>query len=305
MAMRSVRRSDGGIAALTVVMLLFFVLALFPSLLKALPKSGGWLDRIKAVMGFLEVAAALKFFRTAELLLTEEPSFFTYDVVLTGWVVIMIACGLYLLNLFRMPHDEQSGPVGVVQLLFALLFIGLGVYLLPGTFKTAKGQQRPSGVVFAWVDAFLLPDASSNKGEELPWNSDLPAVVEQARKEKKLVFVDFTGVSCTNCKDNERNVFPLKDVDPLLRKYKLASMYTDTIPAEFYTVAPSSSDRVAEATANLRFQKDAFGTEQLPLYVIFELLPGMGVRVVDVYAEGKINNRAAFVEFLKKPLEAK
>jgi thiol:disulfide interchange protein len=283
----------------------FFILALFPSLIKKLPKSGGWLDRIKAVMGFLEVAAALKFFRTAELLLTNQPTFFTYDVVLAGWVVIMIATGLYLLNLFRLPHDEEAGPVGVLQLLFAMLFISLGVYLLPAMFKTENGQQRPTGVVFAWVDAFLLPDPSSEGADGLPWNSDLPSVIEQARKDNKLVFVDFTGVSCTNCKDNERNVFPLKEVDPLLRKYNLASMYTDTIPAEFYHSAPTLRDRNAEATANLKFQKAAFGTEQLPLYVIFEPLPGKGVRVVDVYAEGKINDREAFVQFLKKPLEGK
>lgn len=282
----------------------FFVLALFPSLLKALPKSGGWLDRIKAVMGFLEIAAALKFFRTAELLLAEQPTFFTYDVVLTGWVVIMIATGFYLLNLFRLPHDEEGGHVGVLQLLFAIMFLGLGLYLLPGTFKTSKGQQRPAGVVFAWVDAFLLPDPSAASGEEFPWDSDLPAVVEQARKEKKLVFVDFTGVSCTNCKDNERNIFTRVKIDQLLRKYKMASMYTDTIPADFYTTPPSIRDRNQEATANLKFQKDAFGTEQLPLYVIFEPTAN-GVRVVDVYSEGKINNKEAFIEFLKKPLETK
>jgi thiol:disulfide interchange protein len=294
-----------GLAFATAFASPFFILALFPSLLKKLPKSGGWLDRIKAVMGFLEVAAALKFFRTAELLLTNQPTFFTYDVVLAGWVVIMIATGLYLLNLFRLPHDEEAGPVGVVQLLFALLFISLGVYLLPATFKTEKGQQRPSGVVFAWVDAFLLPDPSSEGAHGLPWNSDLPSVVEEARKDRKLIFVDFTGVSCTNCKDNERNVFPRNEVDSLLRQYRLASMYTDIIPAEFYRVPPSHRDLRREATANLEFQKAAFGTEQLPLYVIFEPLPGKGVRVVDVYAEGKINDREAFVQFLKKPLEGK
>jgi thiol:disulfide interchange protein len=283
----------------------FFFLALFPSLLKKLPKSGGWLDRIKVVMGFFEIAAALVFFRTGELLLTERPSFFTYDFVLAGWVVIMIATGLYLLNVFRLPHDEEPGPVGVIQLLFALFFLSVGIYLLPAMFKTANGQQRPGGVVFSWIDAFLLPDFSTEGTEGFPWNSDLPATIEQARAEKKLVFVDFTGVTCKNCKDNERDVFPLKSVDPLLRKYKLASMYTDTIPAAFYTTSPSLRNRDKEATANLKFQKAAFGTEQLPLYVIFEPLPGKGVRVVDVYAEGKINDREAFVQFLKKPLEAK
>jgi cytochrome c biogenesis protein CcdA len=293
-----------GLAFATAFASPFFVLALFPSLLKSLPKSGGWLDTVKVVMGFLEIAAALKFFRTAELLLTATPSVFTYDVVLAGWIVTMLVTGLYLLNLFRMPHDEERGPIGVVQLLFALFFISLSVYLLPATFKTAKGQQRPTGIVFAWVDAFLLPDPSLG-GEELPWSADLPGTIAQARKEKKLVFVDFTGVTCTNCKDNEKNVFPLPDVQPLMKQYKLAQMYTDLVPDSFFTTQPTLNQSIEEARhVNLVFQEKVFGTQQLPLYVILEPTE-TGVRTVGVYGEGKINDKAAFIEFLKKPLEGK
>ena len=278
----------------------FFVLALFPSLLKKLPRSGGWMDTIKAVMGFLEVAAALKFFRTAELRWSDQPTYFTYDLVLAGWVIVALATGLYLLGIFRLPHDEEKSNLGVPRLIFAMLFLGFGIYLTPGLFKNNEGQgQRPGGVVFAWVDAFLLPEPATGSAE-LPWSADLPDAIDKARTEQKLVFVDFTGVTCSNCKANEREVFP--KVRKQMEKYILVQMYTDDVPAEFFVTAPSTADRKAEGTkGNLEFQKKAFGTEQLPLYAIFEPTP-TGAKVVAVYAEGKINDQKSFEEFLTKPL---
>ncbi len=278
----------------------FFVLALFPSLLKKLPKSGGWMDTIKAVMGFLEIAAALKFFRTAELRWSDQPTYFTYDLVLAGWVIVALATGLYLLGIFRLPHDEEKSNLGVPRLIFAMLFLGFGLYLTPALFKNHEGQgQRPGGVAFAWVDAFLLPEPASGSAE-LPWSADLPDAIAKARTDKKLVFVDFTGVTCSNCKANERDVFP--KFRKLLEQYALVQMYTDVVPAEFYTVKPGLAERNAEAKeGNLKFQKDAFGTEQLPLYAIFEPTP-TGAKIVAVYSEGKINDANAFEKFLSKPL---
>ena len=289
----------GGIAFAAAFASPFFLLALFPSLLKKMPRSGGWLDTVKAVMGFLELAAALKFLRTAELR-WPPVAYFTYDFVLAAWVVISIVCGLYLLNMFRLPHDEEKPNIGVVRLLFALGFLGLGVYLFPGLLKGADGQpQRPAGVVFAWVDAFLLPDSSANPAKGLPWGTDLPAALEKARSGKaKYVFVDFTGETCTNCQLNENDVFPKPEVDALLRKFELVQLYTDGVPLKFFTLPPI--DRNAEAAANQDFQRTAFGTEQLPLYVILEPLPGGAVRVVDVYEEGKINDVAKFTAFLTR-----
>src|SRR5262249_46730699 len=140
------------------------------------------------------------------------PEYFTYDLVIAGWVAISFACGLYLLNAYRLPHDEEKPNIGVPRLVFALTFLGLGVYLAPALVKGHDGKaQRPGGVVFAWVDAFLLPDPTG--ADE--YSTDLSATLEKSRKEAektgkpaKPVFVDFTGMNCTNCRLNENNVFP-------------------------------------------------------------------------------------------------
>lgn len=274
----------------------FFVLALFPSWMKKLPRSGSWLDTVKAVMGFLELAAAFKFLRAAEI--RRPPvEYFTFDLVLGAWVVISLACGMYLLGLFRLPHDEEKPHLSVPRLIFALMFLGVGVYLLPGLFKTADGKPlRSNGLAFAWVESFLLPEPN----EDLPWSFDLKDAIEEARKEKKFVFVDFTGVNCTNCRFNEHSVFP--GVSESLRKYKLVQVYTDDMPLEAYKSPPSAQVRKGEADANAEFQNQNFGTKQLPLYVILQPLANGNVRIADVYSEGKINDKDAFAAFVSKPL---
>lgn len=294
----------------------FFVLALFPNLLKKMPKSGSWLNSVKVVMGFLELAAALKFLRAGELVLLPKPVFFTYDLVLGLWIAMSLLCGLYLLNVFRLPHDSPLEHIGVVRMLFGLLFIGLAFYLLPAQFKVdAEGKpQRPGGTLYAWVDSFLLPEPNHGRGE-LAWSGNLKKALDEARADAQktgkpsLVFVDFTGETCTNCKINENNVFTKPDIRDLFKRYRLVQMYTDKVPDEFYSsqlragFGSSTSRQQEDAKTNLWFQKAAFNTEQLPLYVILDAKPDGKVAVLGTYEEGKINNDAEFVQFLKKPLE--
>ena len=298
----------GGVAFATAFAAPFFVLALVPGLLKALPRSGGWLDSVKVVMGFLELAAALKFFRTAELRVFSPPQYFTYDLVLAGWVAIAVACGLYLLNQYRLPHDEERPGIGVPRLLFALLFLGLGVYLSPALFKGPEGRQRPAGAVYAWVDAFLLPEPDAESG--MSWGTDLPEALKKSKQARLSggkpvpVFVDFTGVTCTNCGINERSVFPLPAVRDELEKFERVKLYTDEVPAAYFSTDPGDRARRAEALANGEFQVKAFGTAQLPLYAV--LLPQVGgtkVRVLGVYDEGKVNDPERFAAFLRQALE--
>lgn len=300
-------RLFGGLAFSVTFASPFFLLALFPSLLKKLPKSGSWMNSVKVVMGFLELAAAFKFLRQGELVLTPVPQFFTFDLVLGLWIGICLLAALYLLNFYRLPHDTPADHLSVPRLILACAFLGLGFYLLPALFSVSEDgtRQKPAGATYAWLNSFLLPDPVEAR---LPWTGNLQAGLERARRERRLVFVDFTGETCTNCKINEESVFPRYDIDQALRQFELVQLYTDKVPNKYYapqtlaTLGSGVARQRADAKVNLAFQREAFGTEQLPLYVILEPLPDGRVVVRGVYSEGKINDEAAFARFLRQPL---
>ena len=286
----------------------FFLLALFPGMLKKLPKSGNWLNSVKVVMGFLELAAAIKFFRAGELVLFPEPLIFTYDFSMAITVIIALCCGLYLLGFLQLPHDMPSEHTSVPGVVLGCLFLAFGLYLTPALLKLKEdgSRLRPSGMIFAWVDSFLLPE----ENDDLPFIGDLNQGLEEAKKQNKMVFIDFTGVTCTNCKINEANVFPMKDVRELLKKFVLVQLYTDRVPDKLYSPEErsafqgSATKQRADANKNLDFQKLKFDTEQLPLYVIVKP-DASGFVEVARYDEGKINDGSAFVKFLRSGLIGK
>jgi thiol:disulfide interchange protein len=299
----------------------FFLLALFPSLIRKLPKSGGWLHTVKVVMAFIEIAAALKFFRTAELVQFRQPVLFTYDLVLGMWVALCLLCGLYLIKLVHIGVDEpdEGRGVSVPQFLIGFGFISLGLYLLPALFAGGPdgGNQRPRGVVFAWVDSFLLPEPTDTAGpDKMKWSGDLRMALNAARSERQrtgkpaYVFVDFTGETCTNCKLNERSVFSRPDVKDLFAKFQLVQLFTDKVPDKYYPAAvragfKGTARQQADANLNRWFEEQAFGSQQLPLYVVLEPQQEDKIHSVGVYDEGKINNVDEFMRFLKKPFESK
>jgi hypothetical protein len=191
------------------------------------------------------------------------------------------------------------------------MFLAIGFYLLPSLYKVAgQTPQRPNGTLYAWVEAFLLPDGVA--AGEGPHTANLPAAVAEARSHfqrnghPKRIFVDFTGVTCKNCRLNEQNVFPKPSIHKLFEPYLVVKLYTDTVPNDYYTsevqaqLAKSVSRQESDADVNLDFQRP-FGTEQLPLYVILEPQLDGTITVVSKYDEGRINNEAAFAEFLREP----
>jgi hypothetical protein len=190
----------------------------------------------------------------------------------------------------------------------SLLFLGLGFYLMPGLFKdgTTGKSQRPTGAIFAWLDSFLLPESTEDK--DLAWVGSLEQGIDDALKRQRLVFLDFTGETCTNCKLNEANVFPTPEIKNLLKRYSLVQLYTDKVPNKYYSqedqthFGNSTARQRADAAENLTFQRQKFNTEQLPLYVILRPLPGRTFEVLARYDEGKINDEGAFARFLSQPL---
>jgi thiol:disulfide interchange protein len=300
----------GGLAFSVTFASPFFLLALFPTLLKAMPKSGSWLNSVKVVMGFLELAAAFKFLRAGELVLPSPPGLFTFNLVLSLWVVLCLLCGLYLLGIFRLPHDTAADHLSVPRMLFSILFISLGLYIAPGVLGS---QFRPTGAIYAWVDAFLLTDPAPAAEES--WSPNLENAIIRSREYRqrtgkpKYIFVDFTGETCTNCKLNENNVFPRPEIHDLFKPYTLVRLFCDTIPLKYYAPdqrgsAEANDKRSTDAQINQDFSRRVFNDGTLPLYVILEPQADGSVSVVGIYNKGKINSEADFADFLRKPLQS-
>jgi thiol:disulfide interchange protein DsbD len=284
----------------------FFLLALFPGLLKKMPKSGGWLNAIKVTMGFIELALALKFLGNADASWNPgNPRLFTYDTVLCAWIALSGACGLYLMGVFRLPHDDPVEHIGVVRLMFAALFLGMAVYMTP-----ALRREVPLGVVGENLVAFLprppLDQASGkNSANDLKWHLDYETAWKEAVKgpKPKLIFIDFTGVTCSNCFKNETTVFPKLEVRQELEKYVRVQLYTDTVPR-------ADLEARGDASRNAK-RRDALGDETNPYYVVFQ--PDTDAPFdKDGNLKGKVIERASgvifnvpqFVELLKRGLQA-
>jgi thiol:disulfide interchange protein DsbD len=285
----------------------FFVLALFPKLLKRLPKSGGWLNAIKVVMGFLELAAALKFIANTDLAWNPgDALFFTYETVLCAWIALSVACGMYLFGIFRLPHDSPEDHIGVVRMMFASLFVGMAVYMTPALWRVT-----PQGIIGKGLVAFLPLDTRL----DMDWTRDFDEAWNDATagNKSKLLFIDFTGQNCTNCRYNEKNVFTKPAVRDLMKDFVRVQLYTDFVPEE----GLSSSESAEQAKRNQRLQDGTFNNVTNPFYAIVK--PEKGKKPYTVDADGKLklngtiigtrsglipaNKVRQFVSFLKDALK--
>lgn len=270
----------GMLAFSTVFALPFFVLALLPQYLTNLPRAGGWMNSVKVSMGFLEVAAAMKFISNVDLIWNW--GIFTRSFVLSIWIALGIILAIYLLGKFQLFHDTKPERIGAVRLLSAVLSLAISFYLLTGLFGAKLGE----------LESFLPPDLNNSSasffrgksGEELKWiDNDLEKAIAQAKSENKKVFIDFTGYTCTNCRWMEANVFVKKEVEAEMSKYVLARLYTDG-EGEVYE-------------RQQQYQEKNFQTVALPFYAI---LDGDG-KTVSTFP-GLTRNTQEFIDFLQKAL---
>ncbi|MBK7929363.1 MAG: thioredoxin family protein [Bryobacterales bacterium] len=255
----------------------FFFLALFPGYLKNLPRSGGWLVRVKVVMGFLVLAAAVKYISTVDVVLHWD--LFTRERVLASWMVLLAMPGLYLLGLLRMEGIKAEETVGVSRALLGALFLILSVSLLPGMFGAPLGE----------LDAFLpsaksTPFAGASSGPKLDWmKDDYAGALARAKAENKPLFVNFTGYACTNCKWMKSNMFTKPEIASELAKYVLVELYTD------------GTDAASETNRNL--QEGRYQTVSIPHYVVLD-----GTEAVRASQVGLTKDTQAFKAFLTKGL---
>ena len=245
----------------------FFFLALFPHYLTKLPQSGGWLNSVKVVMGFLELAAVFKFFSNTDLVWNWN--IFTYEVVLYLWALIMLLTGLYIFGLIKFKNDSPV-TFSIQRSLFALSFILFGTYLAAGN----HGYDINGN-----IKSYLPPKKYQSN---LVWNNNLDDAFIIAKEQNKNIFIDFTGVTCTNCRWMETNIFSINSVEELMSEYVLVSLYTDA--GEGYL-------------EKREYQINRFETAALPYYVILD----NNDKVMSEFP-GLTRNVEEFKDFLKTGL---
>jgi thiol:disulfide interchange protein DsbD len=211
----------GMIAFASGLALPFFLLALFPSYLKRLPKSGAWMARVKVVMGFIVLAAMLKFLASVDQVL--QWNVITRERFLAAWIVLFAMAGLYLLGFLRLEGIAKDEPMGLGRLLTGMVFLIFAISLAPGM----------SGGKLGELDAYI-PVASGGGGgggggeNALVWMKDqYREALDRARREGKLVLVTFTGYACTNCHWMKANMFTRPEIAGALQNFVLVELYTD------------------------------------------------------------------------------
>jgi thiol:disulfide interchange protein len=227
----------------------FFLLALFPGYLKRMPRSGGWLVRVKVVMGFLILAASLKYLASVDQ--TLGWGWLTRERFLAAWIVLFAMAGLYLLGFVRLEGIKPEETLGLGRLLTGMALVIFALSLAPGM---AGGKL---GDLDAFVPAAESGAGSASSSAGLKWiTDDYAAALARARREGKLLFIDFTGIACTNCHWMRANMLSRPEIEAALGNFVLAELYTDR------------SDAVSER--NEKLLEDRFHTAAEPFYAIMD-----------------------------------
>ena len=281
----------------------FFLLAIVPSLLKKLPKSGGWMNVVKVVMGLIEIGAAIKFYSVADLVWNPQPVLFDFTFVMIAWLVLSLTIALYLLGVFRLAHDVPPTGISVVRMVLVMAFFGLSCNLAVGLIT----HERGGGWIMEQIIAFAPPrfenEAAVEKGGPPP--TDLPEPVlahhgvwftldvdkgiDHAMKQNRPMLFDFTGVNCVNCRLMEIKMAQ-PDIHKRLEKLVLVQLYADKVP--------KISDRLEVKRLlqrNNDLQSEWFGDVSLPAYAV--VTPD-GKHILSMYKglERKEGEFAAFLD---------
>lgn len=268
--------SEGSIVAPTIGMLGFAValaipfalFAMFPTLLKSAPKSGGWMNVLKVVLGFIELAFALKFLSVADLAYGWH--ILDRETFLALWIAIFSLLGLYLLGIFNFPHDDENRRTNVPQFFLALGSLAFAFYMIPGLWGA------PLKAVSAFAPPMNTQDFNLYKNEVHPRFKDFEAGMAAARLEGKPVMIDFTGFGCVNCRKMEAAVWTdAKVADMLNNKYVLISLYVDDktpLPEQITVTDTDGTQRTLRTVGDKwsYLQRHKFGSNTQPMYILLD-----------------------------------
>lgn len=205
--------------------IVFGLLALFPQALQSLPKSGGWMNTVKVVLGFVELALALKFLSKADLV--SKTFLLKRELFIAIWIIITIGLVLYLFGKIRFPHDDKNQKISVTRKIFGVLGIGFLVYLVQGLFPAERPKLQMLSGILPPINVSYLHDEKDGILGMHPEHDYFKAIA-LAKKENKPVLIDFTGYGCENCRKMEEFVWSEPDILPTLQnEVILASLYVD------------------------------------------------------------------------------
>lgn len=276
----------------------FTIFAMFPTMLKSMPKSGGWLNSVKVVLGFLELALALKFLSIADL--TCNWRILDREVFLCLWIVIFGLLGLYLLGKLRFPHDSKVEKTGIGRFMLALISLSFALYMVPGLWGA------PLKAISAFSPPSRTQDFSLYEGEIHPRSHNYEEGMALAVQENKPILLDFSGHGCTNCRELEGAVWTNDDVRNLINDdFILVSLMVDErtpLPQPIVKTRANGETAIVETVGELwgLLESEKFGIMAQPYHVILDhkgrpLAPAMD------YNNGKDPER--YIEFLETGLE--
>ena len=271
----------------------FTVFAMFPSLLKSAPKSGGWMNTVKVVLGFIELAFALKFLSVADLaygwhLLDRE-------VFVSLWIVLFGLLGVYLLGWLKFPHDDEGNRTNVPQFFLGLISLASAVYMVPGLWGA------PLKAISAFAPPMNTQDFNLYKGSVEAKYTDYDLGMQAARAAGKPVMVDFTGFGCVNCRKMEAAVWTDPKVQDILNnKYILISLYVDDktpLPEPIEVTEADGTQRKLRTVGDKwsYLQRTKIGANTQPFYVLLDPKTGKPLGGLRSYDED-INEYVRFLE---------
>jgi thiol:disulfide interchange protein len=252
----------------------FALFAMFPSWLHSLPKSGGWLNSVKVVLGFLELAMAIKFLSNADLV--EQWGIIKRELFIGFWILAGILIIFYLLGSIRFPHDSPINRFSKVRIAFIILFTAFTLYLIPGITNTSYANLRLiSGFPPPLCYSLYTSPVNCEKSVE-PLKNDYEAALLLAKKEHKPLLIDFTGWACVNCRRMEENVWTDPDVKQMMQNdFVVVSLYVDerkNLPAveqNIFTTKDGSQKKVITVGDKwATFQSENFNAVSQPQYAI-------------------------------------
>jgi len=252
----------------------FALFAMFPNWLHSLPKSGGWMTDVKVVLGFIELALAVKFLANADNV--EQWGLLKREIFIGSWVIIAIAIVLYLLGILKMAHSSPIKKFSITRIAFIIFFGATAIYLVPGVTNTKWANLRIMSGFPPPLSYSIYPHHVLLTNGIHPMHNDYEKALALAKAEHKPLLIDFTGWACVNCRRMEEKVWTHSEVDSLMRtEFIVVSLYVDertklpvTEQSMFTTSSGGTKSLISVGDKWATFQTENFGATSQPQYAI-------------------------------------